>query len=281
MDGRPLAELLGGCVQGTTTMADMVGGRVNYFRGNGQTNSGELKTSGIDLSMRYRFDNVFGGTLTPSVDVSRVLKWELGDFVLGGVKVADGYDGLGYLNLGTGRTLQSVAKYPRQCGSAVQHRSAHVQHPEPVCAGHHQRRSDVVLGCQQQERQHRRRGWGHDCGRCVHSAGAGSQRSGQRPEGAGTGQYGTGIVPAGVAGAGTRGFCCVAEHATLAGQEVEDWLNVDLIYRVELPWEMVATAVVGNVFDTDPSFYRGTVPYNTAYGSPLGRTFKLGFTKRF
>ena len=36
-----------------------------------------------------------------------------------------------------------------------------------------------------------------------------------------------------------------------------------------------------DVFDKDPSFYRATIPYDTAYGSPLGRPFKFGVTKRF
>jgi iron complex outermembrane recepter protein len=82
-------------------------------------------------------------------------------------------------------------------------------------------------------------------------------------------------------GQGSRGFCPGQNVETGAGREVEDWLNVDLIYRVELPAEVAATLVVGNVLNTDPSFYRGIVPYNTAYGSPLGLTFKLGVTKRF
>lgn len=51
--------------------------------------------------------------------------------------------------------------------------------------------------------------------------------------------------------------------------------------NARLPSDIAATLTVGNVFDKDPSFYPGTVPYNTAYGSPLGRTFKFGVTKRF
>ncbi len=281
MDGRPLAELLGGCVQGTTTMADMIGGRVNYFRGNGQTNSGELKTSGIDLSMRYRFDNVFGGSLTPSVDVSRVLKWELGDFVLGGVKVANGYDGLGYVNLGTGRIGQSVAKYRANAGLLFnigrhtiniqsQYVPSIINDDQTLFSPANNKNANIGDA----------NGVTAAAGTCT-VPGPVTSDLGNVPDGAGSGQYGTGVVPAGVAGAGTRGFCASQNTATLAGQEVEDWLNVDLIYRVQLPWETVATAVVGNVFDSDPSFYRGTVPYNTTYGSPLGRTFKLGFTKRF
>ena len=78
-----------------------------------------------------------------------------------------------------------------------------------------------------------------------------------------------------------RGFCGSQNTATLAGQTVDDLLNFDLIYRVRLPAEIAATLTVGNVFDKDPSFYPATIPYNTAYGSPLGRTFKFGVTKRF
>ena len=281
MDGRPLAELLGSCVQGTTTMADMVGGRVNYFRGNDQTNSGKLETSGVDLSMRYRFDNVFGGTLTPSVDVSRVLTWELGDFVLGGVKVADGYDGLGYLNLGAGRILESVARYRASAGLLFnvgrhtfniqsQYVPSIINDNQTLYSSANNKNANIGDA----------NGITANGAACTVS-GPYTSDLGNVPDGAGSGQGGTGVVPAGNPGAGTRGFCGAQNTATLAGQTVDDWLNVDLIYRVELPWEMVATAVVGNVFDKDPSFYRGVVPYNSGYGSPLGRTFKLGFTKRF
>lgn len=280
MDGRPLAELPGACVQGVTTMADMVGGRVNYFRGTGQTNSGELKTNGIDLSMRYQFDNVFGGTLTPSIDVSRVLKWELGDYVLGGVKVADGYDGLGYVNSGSGRTNQSVAKYRANAGLLfnVGRHTFNIQSQYVPSIINDDQRLYSAAG-------NKNANIGDANGYTANGAtctvpGPVTSDLGNVPSGAGSGQYGTG-TGAPPPALSPRGFCASQNTATLAGQEVEDWLNVDFIYRVELPWETVATAVVGNVFDQEPSFYRGVVPYNSAYGSPLGRTFKLGFTKRF
>ena len=67
----------------------------------------------------------------------------------------------------------------------------------------------------------------------------------------------------------------------MAGMKVKELINVDLIYRVNLPLDTSATLSIANVMDKDPSFYRGIVPYNSAYGSPLGRTFKVGLTKRF
>ena len=47
----------------------------------------------------------------------------------------------------------------------------------------------------------------------------------------------------------------------------------DVTYRLNL--ESIGSTLslsALNVFDKDPSFYRATIPYNTAYGSPLGRT---------
>jgi iron complex outermembrane receptor protein len=279
LGGRSFVELASPCTS-STTMLDLAGGRVNYFAGNGQTNSGELKTSGIDLSLRYRFD-VGSGSITPSIDVSRVLKWELGDFVIGGVQVAEGYDGLGFVNLGTGRIGQSVAKYRANAGlmfnfgrHMLNIQSQYI--PEII-------NEDLTLFSPTNNKNANignASGVTANAGTCTVS-GPVTTDLGNVPEGAGSGQWATGVVPTGQAGAGTRGFCASQNAATLSGQTVEEWLNFDLIYRVELPWETAATLTIQNVLDDDPSFYRGTVPYNTSYGSPLGRTFKMGVSKRF
>src|SRR5262249_30498941 len=73
----------------------LVGGRMNYFNGQGQTNAGELVSNALDVTMNYVFDNVFGGTLIPSFDITYITKYEFEDFIVAGVKVADGYDGIG------------------------------------------------------------------------------------------------------------------------------------------------------------------------------------------
>ncbi len=280
LGGRPFVELANPCVQGVTTMADLAGGTVNYFAGNGQTNSGELKTSGIDLSMRYRFD-VGSGSITPSVDVSRILKWELGDFVLGGVKVADGYDGLGFTNRGPGRITQSVAKYRANAGlmfnfgrHMLNIQSQYV--PKIINDGN----TEFAPTGNKNANIGDASGITANGGTCL-VPGPVTSNLGNVPAGAGTGQWATGTVPAGQPGAGTRGFCGSQNTATLAGQTIDAWLNFDLIYRVELPAQTSATLTVNNVMDKDPSFDRAVVPYNTGYGSPLGRTFKLGVSKRF
>ncbi len=276
LGGRPLVELASPCVPGQTTMLGLVGGRVNYFAGNGQTNSGELKTRGIDVSMSYRFD-VGPLTVTPSVDYSRIFEWKLGDFIINGVKVADGYDGLGFVNASTGRINQSVAKYRANAGLVFElgRHMLNIQAqyvPELI-------NEDLTLFTAINNRNANigdANGVAPSGAACTAFGGLVSD-IGNVPGGAGSGQFSSTAPVV----AQPRGFCGSQNTATLAGQEVEDLLNVDLIYRVRLPAEIAATLTVGNVFDKDPSFYRATIPYNTAYGSPLGRTFKFGVTKRF
>ena len=237
LGGRPLVELASPCVPGQTTMLGLVGGRVNYFAGNGQTNSGELKTRGIDVTMSYRFD-IGPLSITPSVDYSRIFEWELGDFIINGVKVADGYDGLGFVN-GVHRPHQPVGReVPRERRTRLRDRPPHAEHSEPVRAGDHQRGSDAVHGHQQPQREHRRRQRRLAERRSVH---------GLRPAHVRTSAT---CRPARAPGSSRRtrrssrqprGFCAAQNTATLAGQKVDELLNVDLIYRVRLPAEIAAT----------------------------------------
>jgi outer membrane receptor protein involved in Fe transport len=226
--------------------------------------------------LSYRFD--FGGlSITPSVDYSRIFEWELGDFIINGVKVADGYDGLGFVNASTGRINQSVAKYRANAGLVFElgRHMLNIQSqyvPELI-------NEDLTLFTAINNRNANigdANGVVPNGAACLPAGQLTSNMEGV-PTGAGSGQFSSATVAAGQ----PRGFCAADNTATLAGQRVEALFNVDLIYRVQLPSEIAATLTVGNVLDKDPSFYRATIPYNTAYGSPLGRTFKLGFTKRF
>ncbi|MGB3391943.1 MAG: TonB-dependent receptor [Stenotrophomonas sp.] len=80
------------CVQGTTTGVNIA--RIRSDTTNGPT----VNTSGIDVSASYLIDDVWGGTLTFGTDASFVLKYDQEQFNYRGVKVADAYDALGYLN---------------------------------------------------------------------------------------------------------------------------------------------------------------------------------------
>lgn len=68
---------------------------------------------------------------------------------------------------------------------------------------------------------------------------------------------------------------------TYSGRKIDAFIQHDLAYRVELPWETTATLTVQNVFDRDPSFARTELNYDALTSNPLGRTFKLGVRKRF
>ncbi|MDP1617061.1 TonB-dependent receptor domain-containing protein [Phenylobacterium sp.] len=65
------------------------------------------------------------------------------------------------------------------------------------------------------------------------------------------------------------------------GQKVDDFYTLDLTYQTELPWGVVMTASAFNVFDRDPSAARLELSYDPFIGNPYGRTYKLGFRKRF
>jgi iron complex outermembrane receptor protein len=62
---------------------------------------------------------------------------------------------------------------------------------------------------------------------------------------------------------------------------IKTWMPLDLVYRVELPWETTLTATVQNVFDKDPPFAYSTFNYDYELGSPLGRVLELNVKKRF
>ena len=65
------------------------------------------------------------------------------------------------------------------------------------------------------------------------------------------------------------------------GAKLDAFVTLDAAYRVLLPWDTTATLTVGNLLDTDPPFARRDLSYDPATANPLGRTFKLGVTKRF
>lgn len=89
------------------------------------------------------------------------------------------------------------------------------------------------------------------------------------------GQFGAGNI------FGPAGNGILPPSVAPEGAEVERFVTVDLAYRAELPFDATLTAVVGNVFDEDPPFARLDLSYDPFTANPLGRTFKLGVTKRF
>ncbi|HEY9219147.1 MAG TPA: TonB-dependent receptor, partial [Phenylobacterium sp.] len=73
-------------------------------------------------------------------------------------------------------------------------------------------------------------------------------------------------------------------NPTLAGVQeahVGAYTQLDLVYRVELPWETTLTLKVDNVFDDDPEFVRSQYNYDYTLANPLGRVFGIGVKKHF
>jgi iron complex outermembrane receptor protein len=72
-----------------------------------------------------------------------------------------------------------------------------------------------------------------------------------------------------------------ANATNLFAKRMEPWKPIDLVYRAELPWDMTVTASIFNLLDRDPPAMRQDFGYNTFTANPLGRTMRLGFSKRF
>ncbi len=65
------------------------------------------------------------------------------------------------------------------------------------------------------------------------------------------------------------------------GEEGQDWITVDLTYRIELANELALAAGIGNLFDRDPPPAQEEFGYDPWTGNPLGRTFEIGVRKAF
>ncbi|MDP3459978.1 MAG: TonB-dependent receptor, partial [Hyphomonas sp.] len=65
------------------------------------------------------------------------------------------------------------------------------------------------------------------------------------------------------------------------GQTIKSQVTYDGTVVVELPWDSTLSFSVENILDTDPSFARLELNYDPFTGDAIGRTFKIGFTKRF
>tara|TARA_R110002072_G_scaffold247353_2_gene406481 strand:+ start:25925 stop:29017 length:3093 start_codon:yes stop_codon:yes gene_type:complete len=69
---------------------------------------------------------------------------------------------------------------------------------------------------------------------------------------------------------------------SLYGVYGEDWISVDFHYTMDLVrWDATLNASVVNIADEMPPESRQELGYDPRIGSPLGRTFEIGLTKRF
>jgi len=280
LNSNPGASLTaaGGLVRnpGATPLVQPASGAVNYFGGTGQTNGGSLTTRGIDLSASYRFDDFLGGSVTTSIDYSRILEWHLGDTFVGGAKVADGYDGIGFLNQAQGRVGISVAKYRASFG-VLYRRDVHTLNflarymPSLI----NDDESDYTILNTRNANIGDVNGFTPSGAACTAPQTLRSDL-GSVPAGAGTGLYATPPLAT-----GTRGFCAAQNTVIETGQQIDRSINFDLIYRAQLADDVGLTLSIYNLTDEEPTFQRGTVGYASGYVGPLGRNIKLGLSKKF
>lgn len=65
------------------------------------------------------------------------------------------------------------------------------------------------------------------------------------------------------------------------GQTIKAQVTYDATVVFQMPWESTLSFSVENILDTDPSFARLELNYDPFTGDAIGRTYKIGFTKRF
>ena len=66
-----------------------------------------------------------------------------------------------------------------------------------------------------------------------------------------------------------------------SARDIGSFTTHDLVYRLQLPSEITLSASVFNLTDRDPPLVLLDLSYDPFIGNPLGRYFKLAFTKQF
>ncbi|HEY8574369.1 TonB-dependent receptor domain-containing protein [Phenylobacterium sp.] len=278
LGGQPFVQLAGGasCVQGTTTISALAGGFINFFGTQGaQTalvNGGTLQTSGIDANASWRFDEVWGGTLTLSSDLTYVLTYEASDYVVGGITVAPGYDGIGQQNELTGRNNQRISQWVGSIG--VNFRKGRHNFNWNTRARSsliNDDLTDFVEANAQNANIGNASGFVNTtaAGGCVDA----SPVTPPAPAGAGSGTNGTNT------NTGPVGFCSGQNYAILTGMKIPTVFTTDVSYQLTLPWDTTLSVTVQNLFDREPAFSREALGYDASTGSALGRTVRFGVRK--
>jgi iron complex outermembrane receptor protein len=70
-------------------------------------------------------------------------------------------------------------------------------------------------------------------------------------------------------------------QAITAGRRIDDNVQVDLNYVVQLPDDLTIAASIANISDEDPPFSRNELGYDPTTASPIGRAVEIGISKKF
>lgn len=268
LGGAPFVQLTSACTPASTVANALAGGTINFFGTQGaQTalvNGGSLTTSGIDVNATWRFEEAWGGQLTLSADWTWVLEYDASDYVVAGIKVADGYDGVGQQNELTGRNNQRISEHVGSVG--FNYRRGRHNFNWTTRFRSSLINDDLTDFLEQNDRN---ANIGNAAG--VVPTGAACVDTNlvtpPVPGGAGTGQFG--------------GFCAGQNATILAGQKIGAVFLSDFSYQLDLAWQTTVSITVQNVFDEDPKFSREALGYDASTGTALGRTFRFGVRKRW
>ncbi|MFN4024303.1 MAG: TonB-dependent receptor plug domain-containing protein [Hyphomonas sp.] len=188
-------------------------------------NGPNIKTSGIDLSADYTFEDV----LQPGLDLelgfggSRVLKYDVGEVIVEGIAVGAPFSAVGFLNFQTVATPLPKLKFEAYANASTDNVNARVM--------------ARYIGEYEDQR--------------------------------------TGLFTTPNPNWPTPGIVLPQ------GQTVKSFVSYDATVVWSLPWDTTVSFSVDNILDTDPPFARLELNYDPFTGDPIGRTFKIGVTKRF
>ena len=69
--------------------------------------------------------------------------------------------------------------------------------------------------------------------------------------------------------------------AITAGRRIDDNLQQDLTYVLQMPADLTISASITNLTDEDPPFARNELGYDPTTASPIGRAVEVGISKKF
>jgi hypothetical protein len=304
LSGRPFIQLPQGytCVQGVTLVRDALQGIqtqdpdrafigqtvVSFFGGQGQErrtyNGGSLDTSGVDVNVRWRRPDTWGGDLSLTGDLTYILTYDVGAFQVLGIPYSTPYDGIGYVNNGSARPGgQRVYPWRGSIGANFRKGRHNFNWNTRVVASISNNDVGLIDG-NNSPGANRNANIGDANGIVSMTCSQQFLISPPVPTGAGTGLYG-GPALFGTATAPliTYGYNpCTNTAITTSGGKLYTQFNSSFTYRVTLPHEVDFSVTVDNVFGVDPSFSRDGQNYDSSSGAgPLGRTFQFSVRKTF
>lgn len=265
--GVPIVQVAADCFNAATgaptvakcfgTPAGVQPGLISYYT---FVNSGSLKTSGVDLNITHSIgEPVFGGDVRLSAGVSLFLNYELGALVLSGEEIAKGFEGLASYNEAPGKNGQHQSQWRGNVGVNYRHgrhnvnwNTHYVSSMYNDNAATFSNTTNLNLG---------------DASNVVVPCTGLPNYTPPFPENAGKGLYGAPATNCNV--------------INTLGMKLEGAFNSDFSYRYDVNDSMTVQMTVQNVFGIDPNFSRNQLSYDSTVASPLGRTIRVGFTKRY